>query len=344
MRPGRKNLLIGLALLAVGCGDAQYRDLKSQWREANAAGTQDSYLAYMAAQGFARQLAHPVDEPELFKEYFERRDTARSHIFEIGLQSARDTCPFSKLYVDLRQNVHYLDRGRADLAGWYATPFRYLGIEFVEHESEADAVLEFVLTGHAVSQTYSSDASRTNARRFVTGGLVNGSLAIRGHSSEPVVYKGHAPPEDYVFVDPNWTGPKSDAEPDVPSGIRKALSNADFRSKLSELIYEVCSPGAGVFLSFYDNISAIDDPEQQPASTEAFREKMLADIDQTLAMLVAAATGVPHDNYIYESSSAAIELLAKAGPVVDRDLIWKATRGKERAPPWSEVPPMGETL
>ena len=341
----RALLLIVLAVAASGCGDEKYRDLKRHWSEAEDTGTQKAYIAYMAKQGFAEHLAHPVEQRDLFREYFDRRNEARSRIFEIGLQTARGTCPFSKLYVDLRQNIHGVKNGRAKLARWYKSPMSHLGVEFVDDESQADASLVFELTGRAVSQGYSADANPANVRYYQTGGSVRGSLSVKGHSENPIVFEGHAKPANYVFADTNRTGQNSTSSgasvPGVPSGIMTALSNADFRNKISELFYDVCGPEAGVYLSFFDNIR-IDAAKRVPQSTLDFRKRMIADIDQTSAMLHAAAIGVPNKRYIYDGSVDAFDLLIEHAKAEDRATLWRAARGHKRLPPWSEERPKSE--
>jgi len=306
------------------------------WAETQQKDQFETYLYYLVEQGSPHYRVEQDGDRSRFLEYADRRDAALGRMFRLALDTAHGTCPFSTLYVDLRQNVDKAN-GEANFPDWYRYLFPDLGITFVENADEADAVLVFELNGKGVSAEYVVKHHPIETRRATTGGHVSGSLWLEAYPQTKIAFSGEAE-TDSLFNLGNLDTPREadhdygDNINDVSEGIQNALTEADFHYRVAELIYDVCSPEAGAYIRHTRDAAAIvgADFGNDTEETRAFDERITADYQRLRQMLMATALGPSYN--AYDSPDAAMRIMEASER--DRALLYWAKEGSKGSLPW----------
>jgi hypothetical protein len=312
-----------LLVALTGCYGRE-ADLKRLWKKTQGQHTQTAYLEFLAEQKPEEDaLGTKVFPAYVEKNYYMRNRMARQAIFEIGIASIADSCPFHILHTDITQNISEV-RHSLDLEGRWGGMLQPMGVQFAQGAATPDETLVLNIEGAGQWQTYTTLNNELFGR--ITGGGVQGEMWFASAPDNIRRFSGRAEPTETV-----WTSDplSKDYVPGLPGRV---LDAARFDDQFVHLLYDTCGPGAAAW--FY--IDKRSDKMDRDSELEArFRN----DSDLTLPLFLAASFGAASYDLIYEETNlakrVALDVASPEGSALIQrahETLWPGRNKGETAP------------
>lgn len=326
----RNSILLLMLLALSACDSPREKELDQLWAQTVQVDTINGYVAFLAEQKKGEDGS--VGKHKLHgKNSDNRARIAQGRIFELALNTAKDSCPFKTLYVDLQQNIRNVSNkfllGFSGPGGIMEKIGVDLSVGRTYDRANADEVFVLRLGGVGEKLTYVGFMDGRGPVTIVGGGTVDGEMWFSSRPQTKAVFNGK-----YQLSVISRTEAEH-ADKVFPNGLKSAMDNAAFAEKFAGLVYDVCGPVAGALVYFGNTVRGHGPSKSIDPDLEA---RMMNDIERVRPIAVAASFGSGGHILFYDRSEKAGKFLMNSDSG-DKDVVVAALRNTHfygKIPEW----------